>query len=609
MTDRAQGWFSCVLTLFLVTSVAAQPQMLTNTSTTSNVTVPHHNDLVPTAGVTVEAWVYHDPSAPGGSNRPAICRKNPGPESYILRADDDGPGPAQWILRTQGAGLTIMTTPVPLPVNTWVHLAGTYDNSVARVFFDGVEVMSQTLGGPLVNTGDVLQVGRGGGSSDVWNGSFDELRIWDHARTAQEITSTMMFEVDSLPGLVAAWHFNGSFQDNTGGHHANPQGGVALVPATSPVLSHFLEAPAIAPIGAPLQYTLYIGTAVAPYLFDISATGASPGIPVPGVGTIPVNRPLLNLDYGAVLPPGTIQDFVGVSPLSGPVLPILNLPPDPSLTGLQLFASFVLLDPLAPFGVGFVGNGTVTTIAGFGPTIASVNPSSSPQSGNWSVTLNGSGYQTGAQVTIGGASATGVNVVSPQMITCMTPPGSLGPADVTVTNPDTLSATIVGGLTYVEDLVLAGVTPLGAAAGATVTINGSGFQTGLALTVGGIAVTPLSVTPSAITYVNPTGVPCGAQATVTNPDNQTASIDVNPNPVINQVVPASGPAAGGGTFFLIGSNFLPGSSVTVGGVIATTVFSGTGAVAVTAPPGAPGTVSVTVTTPAGCTASANYTYQ
>jgi hypothetical protein len=50
-------------------------------------------------------------------------------------------------------------------------------------------------------------------------------------------------------------------------------------------------------------------------------------------------------------------------------------------------------------------------------------------------------------VTFGGAAATSVVVVTPGHLTCFPPPGTAGPADVTVTTPDG-SATLPGGYTY-----------------------------------------------------------------------------------------------------------------------------------------------------------------
>lgn len=371
--------------------------------------------------------------------------------------------------------------------------------------------------------------------------------------------------------------------------------------------SGVLSGPALSAIGAPLQYDLSLPAGSA-YIFDISASGTAPGIALPGLGVIPLNRPLLGYDFGAVLPPGLIQNFVGVSPVSGLAHPTLNLPPDPGLIGLQLYASFVTVDPMGPFGIGYIGNWVTTSVSGVPPTISGLVPGTSPQSGNFPAVISGTGFQTGAQVTIGGASATAVTVVDPQTITCSTPPGPLGPADVTVTNPDTLSVTLPGGLLYVENLVLTGVTPLGATPGTLVTITGTGLQVGLTLDIGGIAVPPINVTPTSITYSSPVGLPCGAIATVTNPDSQVATIEVNPSPNVASVLPSSGPAAGGGTFFLIGTNFLSGTTVTVGGVPASTVVNGSTLMTVTAPPGSPGPAAVVVTSLAGCSTSTVYNY-
>lgn len=82
------------------------------------------------------------------------------------------------------------------------------------------------------------------------------------------------------------------------------------------------------------------------------------------------------------------------------------------------------------------------------PTITSINPSSGTTAGGTSVTVHGTGFLSGAVLTIGGQTCTNVAVVSSTELTCTTPAGSAGPADVTVTNPDTQSATLTGGYTY-----------------------------------------------------------------------------------------------------------------------------------------------------------------
>jgi|GEM_PF-550080 len=85
------------------------------------------------------------------------------------------------------------------------------------------------------------------------------------------------------------------------------------------------------------------------------------------------------------------------------------------------------------------------------PTIASVVPNTGSVLGETEITINGTNFQSGATVTIGGNPATGV-VVTPgalSQIQAVTPAGSAGPADVVVTNPDAQSATLVDGFTYV----------------------------------------------------------------------------------------------------------------------------------------------------------------
>ncbi len=80
------------------------------------------------------------------------------------------------------------------------------------------------------------------------------------------------------------------------------------------------------------------------------------------------------------------------------------------------------------------------------PTITSITPSSGLTTGSTSVTISGTQFATGATVTFNGASATGITVASSTDITATTPPGSVGPATVVVTNLD--GGTVTSTTTY-----------------------------------------------------------------------------------------------------------------------------------------------------------------
>jgi hypothetical protein len=102
---------------------------------------------------------------------------------------------------------------------------------------------------------------------------------------------------------------------------------------------------------------------------------------------------------------------------------------------------------------------TVTTSAGCSDTksanvtvsvtVTSVAPNKGSQNGGIPVTINGAGFKSGATVTFGGAPATNVVVVNATKITAKTPAHAPGVVNVTVTNPDATTATLVNGYTYV----------------------------------------------------------------------------------------------------------------------------------------------------------------
>jgi hypothetical protein len=98
-------------------------------------------------------------------------------------------------------------------------------------------------------------------------------------------------------------------------------------------------------------------------------------------------------------------------------------------------------------------DGARSVVASFAmhpPAIASLSPDSGGVEGGTAITVTGSGFDTapgGTTVTIGGGAATAVSVSSSTSLTCTTPAGVAGPADVVVSTGGG-SATLAGGFTY-----------------------------------------------------------------------------------------------------------------------------------------------------------------
>jgi hypothetical protein len=83
--------------------------------------------------------------------------------------------------------------------------------------------------------------------------------------------------------------------------------------------------------------------------------------------------------------------------------------------------------------------------------VSSVLPDEGPASGGTEITISGTYFSEGAVVRIGGELCTNVVVVSSSSITCTTPSGTPGPADVTVTNEDDSTATFEDLFLFTEE--------------------------------------------------------------------------------------------------------------------------------------------------------------
>jgi len=87
------------------------------------------------------------------------------------------------------------------------------------------------------------------------------------------------------------------------------------------------------------------------------------------------------------------------------------------------------------------------------PVVTAVSPNRGPTSGGTIVTIAGSNFKAGASVTFGSAAASNVTVLSSSQITCTSPAHFPTVVDVTVTNPDGQSGTLLRGYTYESDTV------------------------------------------------------------------------------------------------------------------------------------------------------------
>lgn len=240
------------------------------------------------------------------------------------------------------------------------------------------------------------------------------------------------------------------------------------------------------------------------------------------------------------------------------------------------------------------------------PTVSSITPATGVTSGGTGVTITGSNFASGATVTIGGTAAANVVFVSTTSLTAVTPARPAGAAAVVVTNPGGLVSTGAASFNYTIPVpVISTLTPVSGtiAGGTAITITGSNFAGITGVTLGGTpASSVVTVSPTTITAITPAHAAGLVNLVVTNTSGSGTRAGAYtyraPQPNVTGVAPASGTANGGTTITIIGSNFQPGATVSLGGTPASNVsFVSDTTLTATTPAHASGLVSIVVANP------------
>lgn len=93
----------------------------------------------------------------------------------------------------------------------WTHVAGTFDGENLRLYLNGVMVAMSAVAQTTINYRQDLPfyVGYNPSTSVSFEGFVDELRLWDSARTAEDIQASYQQSFDTVqPGLVLGVNFD-----------------------------------------------------------------------------------------------------------------------------------------------------------------------------------------------------------------------------------------------------------------------------------------------------------------------------------------------------------------------------------------------------------------
>jgi len=421
----------CVLILFIGINIQIYSQQPGNTlsfnGTNAYVTCGIGASLNITGNqISLEAWIKVNQWGSTYTRGPIISKaQNSVFGGYELRCG--GAGQLSFNLGMGTGWMEIRSSTNALTLGQWYYVCGTYDGTTMNMYINGNLAATGSNSGNIANSSYSLLIGANSDylvaapNGRYFNGSIDEVRIWNVARTQAQIQASM-YNVITSPyptSLVAYYQMNASsgttLSDLTTNHNngtltytsAISGGGLPLwVESYAMVVPPSTAATSIGSTGFNANWTVPVVGTVSSYKLDVSTSNSFSSF-VSGYN---------NLDCGTSLS----QTVTGLSPTT-------------------TYYYRVRADKISVTGTGanYYTYITVTTVGV--PTISLFTPTLG--SNGTSVTITGT-YLTGATaVSFGGTAASSFTVNSSTQVTAIVGTGSTG--TVSVTTPGGI-ATLAG---------------------------------------------------------------------------------------------------------------------------------------------------------------------
>jgi|GEM_PF-1941298 len=216
-TVRYQMFNKCLIACFVVPFLVfvfaikntyALPYALYFSEQAQGVRVPDSDSLDVTGPLTVEVWVKADPSIYDECFN-FIVSKNMSGTGYMLLT-------VGWYssktIRFSGTAKDKegANSPYLPPTGEWMHLAGVWSEGTNKLYVNGQLVTEQPAPDfPEANEWPLYLGWSPFGGDTNWRGTIDEVRIWNIAKTEEQILGQMCRElIGTELGLVAYWNFN-----------------------------------------------------------------------------------------------------------------------------------------------------------------------------------------------------------------------------------------------------------------------------------------------------------------------------------------------------------------------------------------------------------------
>ena len=218
-----------VLTLTFTTVMLdtwAVNQVLDLDGSRDYVEIPPSDSLDITGAITLEGWVFHKDAETADWAQAWLSKYTDRLLSWNIRSDGFFIAQDMWeedMLR-YGA-----------PKDEWFHIACVYDSQKQKVYLNGELAAERDWPGFIASSHSPVKIGTF--HTQYWPGMLDEVRIWNLARTHEEIRSTMNAPLTGdEPGLAGYWNFDDGTADDLSpsGNHGALEGSTQIIAAALP---------------------------------------------------------------------------------------------------------------------------------------------------------------------------------------------------------------------------------------------------------------------------------------------------------------------------------------------------------------------------------------
>ncbi|MBI3034671.1 LamG domain-containing protein, partial [Candidatus Woesearchaeota archaeon] len=160
-----------------------------------------------TQRITVMAWIkFNMQLKQFDSYQQVLAGSNSGSGHYGFIIASTAPPTLRFFVNESGGATSATST---YPNNEWHHYAGTYDGATERLYVDGVLVASTDYGGGIANlTTYNISINEQGSTGIYFDGSIDEIRIWNRNLSNAEINASYQAELGRVSGTTLSYFAN-----------------------------------------------------------------------------------------------------------------------------------------------------------------------------------------------------------------------------------------------------------------------------------------------------------------------------------------------------------------------------------------------------------------